>query len=190
MVRALGPRSPPPRDALRQVRRRPVREGDRYPRRLVRLGVQPRRRPRDAARAPVAGGDVHRGLGPAPRLVPVLAPRIGRHPRRAAVQGRHHARILRGRRGTQDVQVPRELHRAGRACAQVWRRDPASLGDVRGLYAGHPGLPRDPGPPRGRVSAHPQHVPVPPGQPVGLRPGGSTRSTGGSSTDWVGSSAA
>src|SRR2546426_3540125 len=85
VVRAGGPRASSPRHALRQVRRRPVREGDRHPRRLVRLGVQPRGRPRDAARAPVAGGDVHRGLGPAPRVVPVLAPRVGRHARRATL---------------------------------------------------------------------------------------------------------
>src|SRR2546426_1325954 len=85
VVRARGPRASSPRHALRQVRRRPVREGDRHPRRLVRLGVQPRGRPRDAARAPVAGGDVHRGLGPAPRVVPVLAPRVGRHARRATL---------------------------------------------------------------------------------------------------------
>ena len=42
-------------------------------RRVVRLRLQPRGRAGDAARAPLAGGAVPRGLGPASRLVPQLA---------------------------------------------------------------------------------------------------------------------
>ena len=52
--------------------------------------------------------DVSRRLGPAPRLVPVLAARILRHARPRAVRRRAHPR-LRARRGrTQDVEVARQ----------------------------------------------------------------------------------
>src|SRR5215467_5938000 len=52
-----------------------ISQGDGHPRRVVRLGVQPRRRAGDASRAALARRDVPRGLGPAPRVVPLLAPR-------------------------------------------------------------------------------------------------------------------
>ena len=71
----------PPGHALPQVRRRGVPQGDRHPRRLVRLRLQPRRGAGDPAGAALAGRDVPRGLRPASRLVPLLAAGGGGHAR-------------------------------------------------------------------------------------------------------------
>ena len=117
-------------------------QGDRHPRRVVRLGLQPRRRARDAARAALAGRDVPRGLGPAPRLVPLLAARGGGHARRSrptapcsptaswwtARGGRCRSRV------GNDI-APEEL------LPEVRRRGPAPVGGRRGLHRGHPRSP-------------------------------------------------
>ena len=157
--------------ACAQVRRPGVPEGDGHPRRVVRLGVQPRGGPRAGRPAPVAGGDVPRGLGPAPRLVPLLVARGGGHARAAALPGGAHPRVRRRRRGPQDVQVRREHRGARRRHREARGGDPPALGRRRGLHRGHPALRRDPGPARGGVPARPQHLPVPPREPGRLRPG-------------------
>ena len=101
------------RDRLREVRRPRVPEGDRHPRRLVRLRVQPCGRPGEARPAPLAGGHVPGGLGPAPRLVPLLPARSRGHPRAPAVPRGAHPRLRGRRRRAQDVEVHRE-HRGAR----------------------------------------------------------------------------
>ena len=78
------------RHAVRAVRRHAVPQGDRHARRVVRLRLQPRGRAGDAARAPLAGRAVPRGLGPASRLVPLARcwrrwPRAARRPYKAVL---------------------------------------------------------------------------------------------------------
>ena len=70
------------------LRRHDVRARDEHPRRLVRLGLEPRGGAVRAARADVAGRHVPRGQRPASRLVPELAARRPRHARPAAVPRR------------------------------------------------------------------------------------------------------
>ena len=94
----------------------------------------------DRRRASLARRDVSRRLGSAPGLVPLVTARGRRHPRRAAVQERAHARVHRGRRRPEDVEVARQLHHDGRAVAQVRRGDPPPVGRRRGLHRGHPDL--------------------------------------------------
>ena len=96
-----------------------LREGERHPRRLVRLG---RLAHRGAALGRVAGARpvrrraarrrLPRGPRPAPRLVPVVAADVRRALRRRAVPRRHHARVLPGRVGPEDVEVARQRRRA------------------------------------------------------------------------------
>ena len=70
---------------LPDVRRHGVRARDEHPRRLVRLGIEPRGGAVGAARAHVAGRHLPRRQRPAPRLVPELAAGRPRHARPAAV---------------------------------------------------------------------------------------------------------
>ena len=81
------------------------------------------------ARAALAGRDVPRGLGPASRLVPLLAARGGGHARPAALPLGPHPRLRGGRRRAQDVEVaaattsrPTSSSRstAPRSCASGW----------------------------------------------------------------------
>ena len=71
-------------------------QGDRHPRRLVRLRREPRRGPRGAPGALLAGRSLPRGVRPAPRLVPQRAAHRRRHPRRRALPQRADARLRRG----------------------------------------------------------------------------------------------
>ncbi len=110
------------------------------------------------------------GLGPASRVVPVVDPDRRRDHRPGSVRGSPDARFHRRRARQEDGQVGRQcrLGRQGdrairRRCPPALRRQPrlrrrrpderaGNQGDVRGL-------PEDP-----------QHLPLPPGQPGGLRP--------------------
>ena len=58
--------------------------------------------------------DVSRRLGPAPRLVPFLAPRKLRHARARALRRRPDPRLRPRREGPEDVEVARQRHRARR----------------------------------------------------------------------------
>ena len=71
----------------------------------------------------------------------------------AALPDRAHARLRRGRRGAEDVEVGRQRRHARRAPAEVRRRGPAPVGGRRGLHRGHPALERDPRPARRRLPA-------------------------------------
>ena len=154
-----------------QVRGRGVPQGDRHPRRVVRLRLQPRRGAGDPAGAALARRDVSRGLRPASRLVPLLAAGGGGHARPAALPLRPHPRLRGGRRGAEDVQVGGQQHLPRRAHPEVRRRGPAPVGGRRGFVRGHPALARDPEPARRRLPAHPEHLPLPPRHAGRLRSG-------------------
>ena len=83
LVRARGGGPPAPGLRLPEVRRHGVRQGEGHPRRLVRLGLVPRRRPRPAGRPALARRRLPRGQRPAPRLVPLVAAHRRRHARPA-----------------------------------------------------------------------------------------------------------
>ena len=68
---------------------------------------RPRRHPADHRRRS-GRGDVSRGLGPASRLVPIVAARELRHARPRALRRRPHPRLHARREGPQDVQVAGE----------------------------------------------------------------------------------
>ena len=75
----------------------------------------------------VAGLALPRGLGPAPRLVPLLAARELRHARPGALRGGADPR-LRGRRARpQDVEVARQRRLAARPDEDPRRRHPAPV---------------------------------------------------------------
>ena len=91
VVRARGARAAArAARAARSAAATSFRKETRHPRRVVRLRLQPRGGARDAPRAALAGRALPRRLGPAPRLVPVLAARrrsarATRRPTRACV---------------------------------------------------------------------------------------------------------
>ncbi len=119
--------------------RRAVREGEGHAGCLVRLRFDAPDRDGRArrARAPrrlalrrdrVPGRPLPRGLRPAPRLVPFVAAGVVHAERRAALQGPAHARLRRGRRRPQDVEVARQRHRAAAGVRLARRGDPAAVG--------------------------------------------------------------
>jgi hypothetical protein len=83
--RTPGSPKAPPSASSRGATTRPDREGHGHPRRLVRLRLNPRLRPREAGGPPLAGRRLPRRVGPAPRLVPLLAAGIVRHARPRAL---------------------------------------------------------------------------------------------------------
>ncbi len=176
LVRAAGRGLPAA--GRRPPRLRRLREGDRHPRRLVRLGrLAPRRaalrRVARARRRPAgsARGRLPRGPRPAPRLVPVVAADVGGALRRRALPGGHHARLLPGRLGAQDVEVARQRRRAAGAHPPLRRRHPPALGLLARLPGRHADLRGDPGALRRGVPEDPQHRPLPDLEPLRLRPG-------------------
>ena len=81
-TRATAAELLPAGHALPEVRRRRVPQGDRHPRRVVRLRLQPRRGARARGRSCAGPADLYlEGSRPAPRLVPLLAARGGGHAR-------------------------------------------------------------------------------------------------------------
>ncbi len=95
----------------RRARPRRLRAGHGHRRRVVRERLHPRLRA-GGARPAVARRPVPRRHRPAPRLVPVLPARSGRHARRGPVQGGAHPRLRARRAGPQDVEVARQRHGA------------------------------------------------------------------------------
>ncbi len=135
------------------VRRHGVRARDEHPRRLVRLGLEPRGGAAVPARADVAGGHVPRRQRSASRLVPELAARRPRHARPAAVpRGRSRtassstrtAGRCRSRSATsiepQDVikESGAEILRLWVAMSDYTRGDPRRQGDPRARRRGVP----------------------------------------------------
>ncbi len=84
-----------------------------------------------AARDRIAVGSVPGGVGPASRLVPQLAPDLGRHARARAVPRRADPWFHGGREGPQDVQVRRKYPGAAEAHEYAGRRcgAPVDCGD-------------------------------------------------------------
>ncbi len=108
------------------VRRHHVRERDEHPRRLVRLGIEPRSRALGAARADVAVRHVSRRQRSAPRLVPELAAARARHARPRAVSRGRDPRLPDRHRRPEDVEVARQ--RRSRRRTSSSRAAPTSCG--------------------------------------------------------------
>ena len=124
------------RQRRRLPRQRPqprrLRDGQRHSRRLVRQRLDPclRARKRPLARRALARRPLSRRLGPASRLVPVVAARKLRHARPGAVRRGADPRLHDGRQGHENVQEPRQHRRPARPDARLWRRHPAAVGAV------------------------------------------------------------
>ena len=164
------------------VRRDGVRQGDRHPRRLVRLGRLLRLRLRGEGEPGRPRRPLPRGLRPAPRLVPLLAPRRRGNARRPAVPRGADARVRRRRQGRGDAQVEGERDRPGGDHQEARRGAAAPLGRGRGLPGRHPAVEGHPRPADGGVPEDPQHDPLPSGELERLRPGagrGAGRPDGG-----------
>ncbi len=112
-----------------------------------------------------------RGLGPASRLVPVLAARSLRHARPRPLRGGGDARLRARRRRAQDVEVARQCSGAARRDPSVRCRDPAAVGDELRLCRGPSHRPRHH---QGECRILPQaqeHAPLPPRQSRSLSGG-------------------
>ena len=146
-----------PGTVSRAARQRGMEEGRRHLRRLVRFRLDPRFRAGGSGAFSGTGRhqaqgrrrrryrDVSGGLGPAPRLVPVLAAGKLRHPRPRAVRHRADARFHARRERPQDVEIDRQYGRAAEGDRPVRRRYPAALGLRVGLCrrpAHRPGNPQ------------------------------------------------
>ena len=198
LVHPAGRGAAAARRGLPAVRRHVVPQGGRHPRRLVRVGLEPPRRARRAELRPgrLAGVHVPGRLRPAPRLVPVVDPDRRRHARARAPFETvlTHGFVVddKGEKMSKSVGND-DLGRQGDRA--VRRRRPAALRRQHGLRRRRPDeRARHQGDVRG-VPQDPQHVPLPAGQPRGLRavrPGGGrpvdacTRSTAGPSASSTG----
>ena len=122
-----------------------------------------------AERIAVPGRHVPGRLGPAPRLVPLVAADLVHDQRRAAVQGTADARLRRRRPGPQDEQVARQRDRAAEGGRHARRRDHPAVGGEHGLLGRTVAFGRDPEA-RGReLPAAAQHVALPARQCQRLR---------------------
>ena len=138
-------------------------KGHRHRRGVVRFGLDPRLCARAAPRAALAGRSLSRRLGPAPRLVSVLADRGLRDARPRALRGRADARLRARRRRAQDVEIARQCHSAAADHAAERGRHPAPLGGRLGLHRGCPHRPGDPQAPQRRLPPIAQHAALPVG---------------------------
>ena len=87
---------------------------------------------------------VPRRLRPAPRLVPVIAAGILRHPRPRALRHRADARLRPRREGAEDVEVRRQRRLAAGRDEDVRRRHPAPVGGGLRLFRRPAHRPRHP----------------------------------------------
>ena len=120
----------------------------RHARRLDRLRQFSRRRAAQRSRRhPVARRSLPRRLGPAPRLVSVLALDQRHRARRRALQGGAHPRLHRRRGRQKDLQVRpiREAADLGQLHRRLRRRRHPPLARLAGFYAGHHALEEDSG---------------------------------------------
>ena len=104
----------PRRVRLSVVRRHDLRTGDRHPRRLVRLRLEPRSGASALPRPDVAGRHVPRGKRSAPRLVSELADGGPGHAGPPTVPRGADARLPHRPRGPEDVEVARQRDRRRR----------------------------------------------------------------------------
>ena len=154
---------------LPEVRRRGLRQGDRHPRRLVRLRLLARGRARPARGPAVARRRLPRGQRPAPRLVPLLAADRRGHPRPRALRRGDHPRLHGRRRGQEDLEEPRQRRRHPEADQLVRRRGPAAVDHHGRLPRGHADLGRHDQARRRGLPQGPQHDPLPALEPLRLR---------------------
>ncbi len=171
-------------------RREALPQAHRHARRVVRLGLDaPDRDGRargahEATRLPfrrhrVPGRPLPRGLGPAPRLVPLVAARLLHAERRAALPRPPDARLRRRRRRQEDVEVEGQRRGAAEGVRHARRRHPPAVGGRDRLLGRPQHLRRDPQAQRRGLPAHPQHAALPAREHVRLRarrrdPGGET----------------
>ncbi len=169
VVRAARGGIPARRFHVSRVRRDDVRNGDEHPRRLVRLGFEPRGGAVGAAGADLAGGHLSRRQRSASRLVPELAPGRTRDAAASAVPAGADARLPDRHGRPEDVEVARRLDRAGGCDQTERRRHPAAVGVDERLPGRNPGQQRDPRA-RGRsLPEDPQHAALSRRQPVRFR---------------------
>ena len=112
VVRTRRRRIRPPGPAVPRVRGGRVRARARHSRRVVRLGIEPRRGARRPSGARLALQRLSGRQRPVPGLVPQLAAGRPRHPQRRPLPSGDHPRLRRGRVGPQDVEVDRQHRRA------------------------------------------------------------------------------
>ncbi len=148
--------SPPVPLPGRGPRPRRLRAGHGHRGRVVRERLHPRLHP-GVARPALARRPLPRGLGPAPRLVPLLPAGGGRHPRPRPLRRRAHPRLRARRVRPQDEQVGRQRHRPSGGHRPVRRRHPAAVGDVVGHQRGPAHRPRGAQAAGGAVSPPAQH---------------------------------
>ena len=118
----------------------------------------------------MARGPVPRRPRPVPRLVPLVPAGRGQRPGARTLPQGADTRLHPRRQRTQDVQVAGQRDLADRGRREPRRRDPAHVGLDGGLPRGPSAVRRDPRPRRRSLSQGSQHVPLPAGQPEGVRP--------------------
>ena len=116
----------------------------------------------DAAAIP--GRPVPGRLGPASRLVPLVAAGVVDAERPSAVQSPADARLHGRRRRQEDVQVAGQHAGAAKDLGHPGRRHPAPVGRLDRLHGRAVDLRRNPETRDGSVSPHPQHPALPAGQ--------------------------
>ena len=125
----------------------------------------------------MAGLALPRGLRPAPRLVPLLAPGELRHARPGTLRRRADPRLRRRCRRPQDVEVPGQRRLADRPDEDPRCRHPAPVGGQRRLHRGSAHRQGDPGRHRRHLPPPAQHPALPAGQPRRLHRGRAARRT-------------
>ena len=127
---------------------RPARSlgtGHRHPGRMVRFRLDARVRAEEPPGSQVAGRRLSRGIGPASRLVPLLAPGVLWRQRRRPLQDGGDTRLHHGRGRPQDVEVARQPGASSGRHQAVRRRYPASLGRLDRLLGRSAHRQEDPG---------------------------------------------
>ena len=157
--------------------RRALREEQGHDRRLVRFRHHARNRAAWIARVgvPLSRRDVPRGLGPAPRLVSLVAADLLHDQRRAALQGAADPRLRRRRPGPQDEQVARQRDCAAEGRGHARRGDHPPVGGQHRLLGRTVAVGRDPEARRRKLPSAAQHAALPAGQRQRLRPADATR---------------
>ncbi len=122
------------------------------------FGVDARLRARTTAGVALAGLALSRRLGPASRLVSVIAGRILRHPRPRSLRSCADPRFRARRAGPQDVEIARQCRRPAGHHAAERRRHPAVVGGRIGLFRGSSHRARDPEASERCLSPAAQHV--------------------------------
>ena len=173
------------RDALSEVQRHGVREGDRHPRRLVRfrLLLGGGARQQRLAGPAVSRRSVPGGIRPAPRLVQLVTHHFRRQSRRVAVPRLPHPRLRGGRGRAQDEQVARQLRRPAADHQEVRRRDRPAVGGGERLPGRGAPLAADPGDAQRGLPQDPQYPALLPLPALRLRPGARRGGTGSPGAD-------